>query len=55
MIRDIGYYWVKDNRGWHVALWQGNKFILPDTYVNNGYPNSWFVEINENRIKSPIE
>lgn len=55
--RKAGYYWVKmsdtDNDGWECAKFKQSKWVIFDGLTT--YDDSFFTEINEDRIASPNE
>lgn len=58
MEREKGYYWVirNDYTKWETVFFDGRKFWLLDDEDRYGdYSDSYFKEINENRILAPNE
>lgn len=50
-MREVGYYWVKDDGIWEVMRWNGSYF--QDTYGITMSEHN--ISINEERIKTPDE
>lgn len=53
MDRQEGYYWVKSDNKFEIALWKNNWWYIIDS--SHRYDDVDFEHINENRIKEPGE
>lgn len=56
MKREEGVYWVKDDEGWRLALWECNEWYL--FAIDHPFPEGEWYEIDERRVvrevKTPI-
>lgn len=54
-MRETGWYWVRDSRGWTIASWDGDSEVW---WVNGDHipcGDEDFDKINEQRILNPDE
>lgn len=55
--RKSGYYWVRSEFGWHIAMWAKVNNLWGWRLVNNlmSYRSKDFIDVIEERIKDPSE